>query len=171
VIPKTEQIRRQLEWPVSIRSSHKKLIDVVQTIGREVGVTVRTEPGVISALPLQTRENFSLYVENKTALEAIELVAATAGLGYRVDPDAVVFYHPGATADQTRLKADRPRAGSNAYVGKIALPPGPDGAQVEIFIRESDLSPETNRLRQKYIQRADQAIREALQRLEEPVGP
>ncbi|HUU83374.1 MAG TPA: hypothetical protein VM243_07705 [Phycisphaerae bacterium] len=171
VVPKSEQLRRQLDWPVSIRLSHRKLMEALQAIGQQAGVTVRAEPGAIASLPLQTRENFSLYLENKTASDALELVSATTGLGYRVEADAVVFYQPGAASAGPEPAEGGSRRTSGPYVGKIALPPSPDGTQVEIFIRESDLSAETNRLRKKYIERADEAIRKALQDLEQSSAP
>ena len=83
----------------------------------------------------------------------------------------MVFYHPGATSPQPGHQDSKPRPASDPYVGKITLPPGPDGAQVEFFIRQSDLSSETDRLRQKYLDRADEAIRKALQGLDESPAP
>lgn len=171
VLPKSGQLRRQLDWPVSIRMTHRKLIEVLQAISQQAGVTVRAEPGAIASLPVQVRNNFMLHIENASGSVACEYVAAATGLGYRIDPDAVVFYHPGAAPSRPQPQDTKPRSASDPYVGKIALPPGPDGAQVEIFIRQSDLSSETNRLRRKYLQQADEAIRKALQDLEQSTGP
>ena len=91
VLPKADQVRRQLNRKVSIRESHRKLIDVLQSVARQAGVAVRTEPGVIASLPVQTRNNFNLLLENKTAGYAFEVVGAATGLGYRVDSDGVVL--------------------------------------------------------------------------------
>ena len=171
VLPKIKQVRRQLERVISVRESHRKLIDVLQSIARAAGVPVRAEPGVIASLPVQTRNNFSLYVENKSAGDAFELVAATTGLGYRVDPDGVVFYHPGQAPETTGQELTAPpQRRPDPYVGKLRIEAS-DGVVIELLLHESDLSPETNRLRRKYLERADQVIKEALLRLEASAAP
>ena len=160
-------IDQQLRRPISVRQTSRKLIDVLQAIGQEAGVNVVCEPGVLAALPPQTRSNFSLYIENKPLGDALQLVAATTGLGFEVAPDAIVFFHPGMPeqgASPPPQPAARP---ADPYVGKITLPPGPDGVQIDLLIHESDLSPEVNELRLKYLERANQAIKEALLRLEQ----
>ncbi|MCP4248675.1 MAG: hypothetical protein GY778_16645 [bacterium] len=164
VLTKTAQIKRQLDGVVSIRQSHRKLIDVVQSVGRQVHLTVRADPGAVASLPIQTRDNFSLHAENKTAREALEAVAASSGLGYRVEPDGVVFFHPGQ-AGATPTASAKPGASrarsADPYVGKISVT-GPDGVVIELLLHESDLSDETNRLREKYLEQADEIIRLAL---------
>lgn len=170
VLPRIEQVRRQLERAISVRESHRKLIDVLQTIARAAGAPVRAEPGVIASLPVQTRNNFSLYVENKSAGDAFELVAATTGLGYRVDADGVVFYHPGQAPPDAQQIAAPPQRRPDPYVGKLKIE-APDGVAIELLLHESDLSPETNRLRRKYLERADEIIKEALLRLETSAAP
>ena len=171
ILRKTDQIQRQLQVLVSMRESHRKLADVLQQIGAAAGVTVRCEPSAITSLPLTTRQNFSLFVENKTAADALELVAATTGLGYRIDPDAVVFYHPSQPPEQVP-QPDEAKAHRSAdpYVGKIILPPAADGTQVELLIRESDLTPDVIELRRRQIERANEAIREALLKIEQQAG-
>lgn len=160
VLTKSAQIERQLDGLVSIRQSHRKLIAVVQSVGRQVHLTVRADPGAIASLPIQTRDNFSLHVENKTAREALEAVAASSGLGYRVEPDGVVFFHPGQAVPSANTGTSRARS-ADPYVGKISVT-GPDGVVIELLLHESDLSEETNRLREKYLEQADEIIRQAL---------
>ena len=160
VLTQSAQVERQLDGRVSIRQSHRKLIDVVQSIGRQVHLTIRADPGAIASLPIQTRDNFALHAENKTAREALEAVAASSGLGYRVEPDGVVFFHPGQTAPSANTGASRARS-ADPYVGKISVN-SPDGVVIELLLHESDLSEETNRLREKYLEQADEIIRQAL---------
>ena len=166
------RIDQQLRSPVSLRRTSRKLIDVLQALGQQAGVPVRCEAGALETLPPRTRQNFSMYVENQPFGDALQLVSATTGLGYRVNSDSVTFYGAG-----TRLSGPEARTGiarplsqpqrlGDPYVGKIALPPGPDGTRVELLIHESDLSPEVNELRRKYLERANQAIKEALLRLQ-----
>jgi len=168
VISRAAQLERQLEAPVSIRESHRKLIDVLARIADQAGVDVRYEPGAITALPPATQDNFSLHFKNISAAEAFEYISGVTGLGYRVDPDAVVFYHPDRPRPQARESRPAPaRRSAGAFVGKIVLPPGPDGVHIELLIHESDLSPDVIELRRKYLERANNLIREALLELEE----
>lgn len=165
-------IDQQLRHHVSLRQTGRRLIDVLQAIGAAGGVTVRAEPGAIAALPRRTQSNFSIYFENQCLGDAFNLVSATTGLGYRVEPDAVVFFNPtGQHADAGALPLIQPRHRRDAYVGKIILPPGDDGLVIELLIHESDLSPEVNALRKQYLQRADQEIKAALLRLQKPSDP
>jgi hypothetical protein len=161
------KVDQQLRQSVTLRQTSRKLIDVLQTVGGQAGVTIRCEPGAIAALPPPTRSNFSLYVENKSLGDTLELIAATTGLGFEVLADSIVFFHPASDSAQPDQTAGAPQRRADPYVGKITLPPGPDGVQVDLLIHESDLSPETNELRRKYLKRADQAIKEALERVEE----
>ncbi len=160
-------VDQQLRQIVSLRQTGSELMVVLQALGRQAGVSIVCEPGALEGLPPQTRSNFSLYVENQPLGDALQLVAATTGLGYEVTPEAIVFFEP-EPAPRAGGPAGRP---SGPYVGKIALPPGPDGTQVELLIQESDLTPDVNELRLKYLERANEAIRETLLRLEQQATP
>ncbi|MHC4235484.1 MAG: hypothetical protein ACYSUQ_10250 [Planctomycetota bacterium] len=166
VLPLVDQIRRQLSRVVSIRESHRKLIDVLQVIARQAGVPIRADPSVIASLHVQLRDSFSLYVANTTAAEAFEVVTATTGLGYRIEPDGVVFHHPDKPAPSGAAQPVTQPPRPDPYVGKIKVE-ALDGVVIELLLHESDLSPETNRLREKYLERADEIIKAALLRLEE----
>jgi len=171
VLTRPDLFSRQLERTVSVRESHRKLVDVLQMIAKQAGVPVRLEPGVVASLLPQVRDNFSLFAENKTARDAFEAAAAATGLGYRVESDGVVFYYPGqGPAEQPRQEPAAASPRQNAFVGKISIPSA-DGVVIELLLRESDLSPETNRLRQKYLERADAVIKEALLKLESEDKP
>ena len=162
VLTKTQQLERQLEQVVALRESHQPLVQVLQAIGDQIGAPVRLEPAVVAQLPVQITEDFSLYVENKTARQVLDLIAGTAGLAYHLDADQVLFTLPGqAAAMTTKPTSTRQRMRSDPYVGKFILP-GADGVQIELLIRESDLDPEVNALRLRYLERANQAIKDAL---------
>lgn len=165
------KVDQQLRQVISLRQTGRHLTDVLQAIAGQAGLTIRCDPGAIAALPPQTSSNFSLYVENKSVADTLELVSATTGLGFEVLPDAVVFYNPSEQAGQAAQPAagelSRPR---DPYVGRISLPPGPDGISIELVIRESDLTPEVNELRLRHLKRANQAIKDALLRLEGSSG-
>ncbi len=174
ILKKTDQINRQLQRLVSLKESHRKVIDVLSRISVEAGVRVRCEPSALTSLPVNTRNNFSLYVENKSVAEVLEIVAGTTGLGHRIDPDGVVFYHPAESPspaptqpNPVQMAVQQP---GGPYVGWVALPPRPDGSQVHLLIHEADLTPDVLELRGRYLEAANNAIREALLTLEDQAG-
>ncbi|MFH0982305.1 MAG: hypothetical protein V2A79_12300 [Planctomycetota bacterium] len=159
VLSMEDQVRRQLDDVVSLRSTHRPLVEVLQQLARTAHVPIRHEPGVLASLPPQTRQNFSLLVERITVGEVLEQIAAAAGLGYRIDHDTVVFYHPGAVAEQPAETGPTPSPARDPYVAKLALPAKPGEVQVEILIRESELSADAIQARRKLVQKADEILR------------
>jgi len=71
----------------------------------------------------------------------------------------VVFYHPGGTAAQPSQRAPGETAARDPYVAKLALPARPGEVQVEILIRESELSAEAVEARRQLVRRADEILR------------
>ena len=163
-----EHVAKLLDARISVQLWDGSMIPLGQDVDSPFYISI-SGPGVIASLPVQTRNNFNLLLENKTAGYAFEVVGAATGLGYRVDSDGVVFYHPSQPSPPGPDKTvARPRP-QDPYVGKISIK-GPDGVVIELLLHESDLSEETNRLREKYLQRADEVIKEALLRMEASAG-
>ncbi len=160
ILPAADEFRRELARPVSLRRTHRPLVEVLQALGQKAHLTIRHEPGVLASLPERTRQNFSLLVEGVTVGEALEQIAAATGLGYRLDGDAVVFYHPGSVAPQPAEAATAaPTASRDPYVAKLTIPAEPGKPQVEILIRASELSPDALKARTELIHQADEILR------------
>jgi hypothetical protein len=160
VIPQADQIRRQLDRVISIRKSHRPLIEVLRDVGRQARCAVRIDSDAAATLPPQTRGNFSLLADNVTALEALEEIAAATGLAYDVEAAGIVFRLAGGTARTPAAGVSR-RA-RDPYVAKILVPSPSGEYQIEFLIRESDLSPEARRLRQEMLEESSQVIEDAL---------
>lgn len=157
VLTDREQTERMLRGRVSLRATHRPLVEVIEQLARQARVPIRAEPGAVAALPPQTRENFSLLAERITLAQALEQVAAATGLTYRIDEDAVVFSHPGTMGPPLERVPPAPRtSGIDPVVAKLVLPPQAGGLQLEILIRESELSTEANQARKKLIKDADE---------------
>ncbi|MCP4592387.1 MAG: hypothetical protein GY842_16770 [bacterium] len=159
ILSRMDQTRRLLESAVSLRMTHRPLVDVLQQLSRRANVPIRPEPGVLASLPMQTRGNFSLLAEGITVIEALGQITAATGLGYRVDEDAVVLYHPGALVQPAVPSAQPPRSARDPYVAKLTLPAEPGEIQVDILIRQSELSPEALESRRQLVQQADEILR------------
>lgn len=163
VLPWAEQAKRQLDRLITVRKTHRPLVEVLQTVGREVGVPVRLAPGAAESLPPEVRSTFTLLAENVTASEALEQIAATSGLSYRIDEGGVVFEQPSAAREQDRTRpGGAVRRTRDAYVAKITVPDPSGIYQIELLVRESDLSPEVNALRQQMLDEANDVIEKAL---------
>ncbi len=163
VLPWAEQAKRQLDRLITVRKTHRPLVEVLQTVGREVGVPVRLAPGAAESLPPEVRSTFTLLAENVTASEALEQIAATSGLSYRIDEGGVVFEQPSAARGPDRTRpGGAVRRTRDAYVAKITVPDPSGIYQIELLVRESDLSPEVNALRQQMLDEANDVIEKAL---------
>lgn len=163
VVTKEQQVQRLLRKPIRINLSNRPLIDVLIALGDSVGVTIRTEPGVLVSLPPHVQRNFSLTIRDQTAEQALEKIAAYTGLGYFIVPDGVVFY-AGSPQEASRfsLPSSETRDGSammaNAYVGKMVVELD-DGRKIEWFIRLDDLPEDLRAMRARDLEAMFQALR------------
>ncbi len=157
VVSLKEQMKRQLDTMISIRMTNRPLTEVLRNVGRQAGILIRLGPGVSDALPVQTRKNFSLLADNVSAVEALEEIAGLTGLTYRVDAEGVMFELPSGFMGE-----GRPARSTDPFVGKICVPDPTGKVQIELVVRESDLSPEVNELRKQVLKDADEIIRKAL---------
>jgi len=156
VLRQEDQAARALERRVSLRFEHRPLTEVLLALGARAGLVVRMQPGAIAALPRQTRESFSLLVDNTSIRQALELIAGVTGLRYAVEPGAIVIGLPQA--------ATRPVYRRDPFVGKITIPSKSGRYQFDLLIRESDLPPEVNELRKR-------KVREAVEAMKRELGP
>ena len=155
------QLRRQLQWPVSLRMNSRSLIDVLTEVGRYAGVTVRAEPGALASLPLHVQKNFSLNVSHMPAEQVFERIAAETGLGYLVEADGVLFFkvidaRPGEPDTSEGASASPPAR--DPYVGKVVIELE-DGKTIEWFVRRSELPQDLRDRRAQDLQEAFEAIR------------
>ncbi len=153
VLTKEEQAERYVDKPVSLRYSHAALGDVLADIAKQAGLRLRMEPGVLKGLPVQTRQNFSLMMQQATIRTALEMISGATGLAYEVTPKEIIIKHTktslaSATQPATVIRSDNP------IVGQISVPIKSGMFQVDFFIREADLSPALNAWRKRKIREA-----------------
>ncbi len=173
ILSKTRQVERQLNRRVSVKYVQTLLPEALADLASRAGVLVRFDPGVLSSLPPQAGERFSLSMENATVRQALEVIAGETGLRYVVEPDGVRMTRPGGPAATTpaggmgpaqveaAAQATVAALRSNSIVGQLTFPL-PDGSSYTLFIRESDLPPEVNALRQAKITKTVNQIRQKL---------
>lgn len=161
VLDATDQLRRQLESMVSLHHRNQPLVDVLRELGRQVGVSIQLAPGVIASLPRQTRDNLTLIAERSTAIHALDAIADTTGLAYRVAADGVTFFMAGAP--KHRPPADVQRV-DDPYVATIRLRSDRGDYEYAILLRASDLTPECRRLLEARRRQAVAALESELMR-------
>jgi len=178
VLTKTKQIERQLESRATLRYVQASLTEALTDLGARAGVLVRFDPGVLASLPPQTAERFSLSMENATVRQSLEVIAGETGLGYVIEPTGVrITRQPaagagavaatmpagGAISSQIEATAQATAAAmrSNSVVGQVTFPL-PDGSSFAFFIRQGDLPPEVNAMREAKIAKTINQIRQKL---------
>ncbi|HSW46977.1 MAG TPA: hypothetical protein VLM89_15550 [Phycisphaerae bacterium] len=177
ILTKARQIERQLESRVTLRYVQASLPEALTDLGNRSGILVRFDPGVLSGLPPQSAERFSLSMENATVRQALEVIAGETGLTYVVEPDgiritrkapgmpsgAATSQAAGTISSQVEAAAQATAAAlrSNSIIGQITYPL-PDGSSFAFFIRESDLPPEVDAMRQAKITTSINQIRQKL---------
>ncbi|MCO6438265.1 MAG: hypothetical protein J5J06_14315 [Phycisphaerae bacterium] len=161
----SEQYRRYLERPISLRLNNRPLVEVLSAVGRASGVDVRSEPGTLASLPDSVQRNFSLNVTRQSAEDALEQIAAFTGLGYLIDADGVLFYRAdraleGPTSTERGGGEDvrpAPTAG-DPYVGKVVITLD-SGTTMEWLVRRSELPPDLRQRREDDLRRAFERLR------------
>jgi hypothetical protein len=95
VVTKEEATRRMLSKPLTIRPGERgmDILQVFTDISARTGVFFEYQPGVIQAVPTESR-TVRGYLENVPALQALEAVSAGSGLKYAVADDRVVISMP-----------------------------------------------------------------------------
>ncbi|HEY3245406.1 MAG TPA: hypothetical protein VGM03_18850 [Phycisphaerae bacterium] len=161
VMPEAKQVERQLDHMIAVRMLRRPLVEVLQELGRRAGVRIRIEPEAQAALPASTRQNFSLMIENASGRDALDRIAATTGLAWRIDADAVVLFQPGGPASRTAESAAADRVPDPVlFLLSVSLPDG--RGVVQIPVRESDVSPELRRFRDQKIDEFNRSMQELL---------
>lgn len=172
ICTKTRQIERQLDQPVCVQYNEVQLKEVLLDLAQRAHVLLKMEPGALSSLPTYQAERYRLTLENTPIRQAFELIAGETGLSYFIEADGVriagVEQPAGLSTGQTGTADSNATAAatvqalrSNPIIGEITLP-GPDGTTYSFFLREQDIPPEVNELRQMRIRQAAEQIRSVL---------
>jgi len=173
VLTKTHQVQRQLDTRVSLRYVQSGLSEALMDLGRRADVLIHFDPGVLAALPPQASERFSLSIENATVRQVLEVISGETGLAFVIESGGVrvssaqavgVPAVPGSVSTvNSRAQAQATAAAlrANPIVGQVNFPL-PGGGSFAFFIRQSDLPPEVETLRQSKVTSTINQIRRQL---------
>ncbi len=130
VLERVKQVERQLQRLVSIKYENAQLATVLGDLARQGHVQLTMDPGVLQALPADTRNNFNLMMNDAPIARALEVISGATGLIFTRTSDGINVEAKAPTTGQ----APRPRT---SWFLVMELPV--DGTKAQLFLRSDDL--------------------------------
>ncbi|HVT79502.1 MAG TPA: hypothetical protein VHM90_02505 [Phycisphaerae bacterium] len=145
-------INRQLDRPIQISRSGQPLEVIVNDLTNASGIRFVPEPGLYAAVPVVT-----LRSDNSTVRQTLEALAGATRIAFDVRDDSVLLRMAAGPGEAGPSKPD-------AIIGKITIPLGTEAnaPSMDIYLHESDLTPEQNALRKQRLEQAVKTIVPAL---------
>ena len=136
VLPRAQQVQRQLQTRTSLRHRGAKLVDVLLELAETARVDLKMEPGVLTYLPEQTRENVNLIMADATVEQALEVISGATGLQFTTVSQGIrVTASESLKSQPTMVQA--PERKRPPFFLKLSIPFG-DGT-AEVFYPADDL--------------------------------
>jgi hypothetical protein len=160
VLSKEDQTRRVLDCLISPAYRNQELDYVIRDLGRMVGIRIEADGDALQSVAPGIRRDFTLMGSHIRLSEALDQIVGISGLRYLIDGDGILF----EGTERISLKgaaAGRPAAAMDPIVAMINFT-ADNGRQVQLLIRESDLTPDTRALIEQARGEADDVIRDAL---------
>lgn len=141
VVPKEEQIRKQLGKTITMRFAGVDVAQVLTELSEQSGVRFEIEPGALQRVSPEVR-NVQLMLDNSSVLQAMDSVAGFTGLGYVVTPRGVYIWNqsyaePAGRRDRVIGMMTLPDSGVQVLVFESQVPP--DMKEYFKFRREKEL--------------------------------
>jgi hypothetical protein len=136
---------RQLDRPTVLQYAATPLAQVVSDLEYRSGLRFVPEPGLYQSI-----NAVNLSSNGGTIRQALDALSGATGLTYDVRPGEIFLRGPQKNANPT------PRVDS--IIGRIAVPLT-EGMTFDVFVRESDLTPDLQTLRKTKIAAAVAALR------------
>jgi hypothetical protein len=142
VVTRARQVERQLARQVTLRYQNEKLATVILDLARQARVKVEMEPGVLNALPVEVRNNFTLIMADATIAQALEVISGTTGLAFERLSDGLrvtaAARAPGAASIAQSQPTTAPAGtGKKPFLVRLNVPV--DGKVIEVFMRSDEL--------------------------------
>jgi hypothetical protein len=173
ILPKEKQIERQLEKTiVSFEYDQVSLRHALVDLTRRANLQLKMDPGVMTRLPPQASQRFSLTIQHLSVQTALQIIIGETGLDYLIEPDGIrvisnlsvreraVVSLP--TTSEAPVQGTVPSYQSNRIVGSVTVPNEDGTSSFSFFIREDDLPPEVKQMREWKIKKAVNQIRKLL---------
>lgn len=154
IMPLKKWITRQLDRPIQVNFTNTPFDQVVAELSHLTGIRFVPEPGLYQSFPA-----LNLSSVNSSVAQTLEALAGTTRIIYDVRDDSILLHVANGSNTATTQSALQSAKPDN-IIGHLTLP-GPSGTTTDIFLRESDLSPELNDLRKKKITEAVEAMQKS----------
>lgn len=161
LLPKRRQMQRQLQTQVSVDYREADLSAALLDLAGRARVPLRMRPGVLDALPVEARENFSLLVSEASVAQVLEIISGHTGLAFTVTDEGLMV----DASEAMEADAARGRQRQRAEFFLMLPVRLPDGTEADMFLRSADL-PEP--LREAMKASRDHRIAELLAELPAP---
>jgi hypothetical protein len=129
VLPKQDQVRRQLQNEISLRHDGTDVAQVLAELSMRSGVPFVYEPGTFQELAPQSRAIRLIF--SSTVQRALDEIAGLTGLSYQVKDDSVYIWNTASTINNAALARPRDRtiamiqteSGMTILISEATCPP------------------------------------------------
>jgi hypothetical protein len=145
-------INRQLERPVQITSRVDQPLEaIVSDLANASGIRFVPEPGLYTSAPV-----VRLSSSNSSVRDTLDTLQSVTNIEYEVQDDSILLRMGAGPGQPNQPRVDN-------IIGKISVPieGDPNGALMDIYIHESDLTPEQNAMRKKRLEQAVKALQKS----------
>lgn len=150
VIPKEDQIARQLDRTITKRYNRADVAAVLTDLAQAAGVELSFEPGALQRVPAEFRR-IDLILDNARVREALENIRGVTGLDYVVKPTGLYFSNQNAPASASSAPPGGP------IIATLTLDNG-----LQVFLRNSDIPPDVLEFIQKKKQQEFKRLRQQM---------
>ena len=156
IMPLKKWITRQLDRPIQVNFVNTPFDQVVAELSHLTGIRFVPEPGLYQAFPA-----LNLSSVNSSVAQTLEALAGTTRIVYDVRDDSILLHVASGNGTTSTTQSAPQSTKTDNIIGHLTLPPGPNGVTTDIFLRESDLSPELNEMRKNKIAEAIAAMQKS----------
>ncbi len=138
IIEKKDQIERQLQRKVTLKVRGANLTDIMLDLAHQARVLLDMDPGVMTYVPADTREKFTLLVTDATIAQAFEAISGNTGLNFVLEDNGLRV----EASEQLKKAYEAANGGTTTrrspfFIKRsIALS---DGTTVEVYFRAEDV--------------------------------
>lgn len=132
------QIANQLSRRVSVHHVKVPLSRILMDLADKAEVPLLLEPGMMLKIPQATAQGFTLYVDNTSIRQALNVISSETGLKYEMRRDELYI---GLADDYQALGTTTAPASTRrgTYIGRISVPSEDGKFTYDFLVREDEL--------------------------------
>jgi hypothetical protein len=131
VLPRKDQVERQLQRQVTLRYKNEQLITVLKDLAKQAHVQLDLAPGVLALVPAEMRSNYTLVMADATVAQTLEIISGMTGLVFERTSNGLLVQPSKMLQQPTSAPAKRP------YLIRTVMKI--NGQELEVFLRSDEL--------------------------------